>query len=290
MSISTTKIIQQQAKGVATGFAADLTNTFISNLFKRKQQPSNILSRRDTNGRLSSIPERLYQDNIIKRPAAIAINNSGANSGNRLIETMEGKKTSQTMAVDWRVKLALGKNNQQFYSAPILSPLKLTGGVVFPYTPQLAVTHTATYTPTTITHANFQHYTYSNSDIATISITADFTAQNDEEAGYVLAVIHFFRTVTKMYFGRDAAPTAGTPPPILFLSAYGKSLFDRVPVVVTSFTSTFPSDADYYSVNGNRVPTAMGMQISIQPVYNRRQSLNFSLDGFANQKLLSGYI
>jgi len=290
MSISTTKIIQQQAKGVATGFAADLTNTFINNLFKRKQQPSNILSRRDTNGRLSSIPERLYQDNIIKRPAAIAIDNSGAKTATGAIEAMEGKKPGSPMVDDWRVKLDLGKNNQQFYSAPIMTPLQDTGGVVFPYTPQLAVTHTATYTPTAITHANFQHYTYSNSDIAAITISADFTAQNDEEAAYVLAVIHFFRTVTKMYFGKDFWPTAGTPPPILFLSAYGKSLFNRVPVVVTSFTSTFPGDADYFSVNGNRVPTAMNMQIAVQPVYNRRQSLNFSLTGFANQTLPSGYI
>ena len=288
MSISTTKIIQQQAKGVATGFAADLTNTFINNLFKRKQQPSNILSRRDTNGRLSSIPERLYQDNIIKRPAAIAIDNSGARQTNAA--KMEGKKPGETMVDDWRVKLDLGKGNPQFYSAPMMTPLKGTGGVVFPYTPQLAVTHTATYTPTTITHANFQHYTYSNSDIAAITISADFTAQFDEEAAYVLAVIHFFRTVTKMYFGEDSAPTAGTPPPILFLSAYGQSLFNRVPVVVTSFTSTFPSDADYFSVNGNRVPTAMNMQIAVQPVYNRRQSLNFSLNGFANQTLPLGYI
>jgi hypothetical protein len=204
---------------------------------------------------------------------------------------MESKKQGSPMSDDWRVKLDLGKGNQQFYSAPMMTLLKDTGGVVFPYTPQLAVTHSATYTPTVITHANFQHYTYSNSDISAITISADFTAQNALEAAYLLAVIHFFRTVTKMYFGADSNPTAGTPPPILFLSAYGKSLFNRVPVVVTSFTSTFPGDADYFSYNGNRVPTAMNMQIAVQPVYNRRQSLNFSLNGFAKQTLLqNGYI
>ena len=101
--------------------------------------------------------------------------------------------------------------------------------------------------------------------------------------------------VTKMYFGNDKSAPGGTPPPILFLSAYGTHLFDRVPVVVTSFVSTFPADVDYVYVTGakgkSRVPTVMNMSVTVQPVFNIRQSKSFSFDRFARGDLLSqGYI
>ena len=98
-----------------------------------------------------------------------------------------------------------------------------------------------------------------------------------------------------MYFGEDQTPRAGTPPPILFLTAHGPMLFNRVPVVVTSFVSTFPADVDYLYVNSaqgqNRVPTMMSLAVTVQPVFNRQQSKTFSLDKFVNGSLLkSGYI
>jgi hypothetical protein len=295
--ITTSKLIQQQAKGVATSFVADVTNTFVSNLFKGKQQPSNILSRRDSNARLSSLRDALYVAN--KRPASDAIYNSPVNPYAQdfpvdIVPKNPGTRT--TSATDWRVKLDLGSNNQTFYKSALLAPLGPTKGVVFPFTPQLVITHNANYTATPVTHANFQHYTYSNSDIGAITISGDFTAQNQEEGAYLLAVIHFFRSVTKMFFGQDNSPPAGTPPPILFLTAHGTALFNRVPVVVTSFTSTFPSDVNYLYINQpaggqTRVPTMMNLSVMVQPVFNRQQTTQFSLDGFANGKLLKpGYI
>jgi hypothetical protein len=296
--ISTGKLIQQQAKGVATGFASDLASTFISNLFRKKQPQTNILARRDRNMRLATIRADLYVSN--KLPAADVIFNSSVNpyARNEKPEEMTILRNGRlpTARTDQRVKLDLGAGNRTFFKeSKILAPLLSTAGVVFPYTPQLIVTHTANYTPTAITHANFQHYTYSNSDISAIQIAGDFSVQNSTEGEYLLAVIHFFRTVTKMYFGDDKSAPGGTPPPILFLSAYGTHLFDRVPVVVTSFVSTFPADVDYVYVTGakgkSRVPTVMNMSVTVQPVFNRRQSKSFSLDRFAQGDLLSqGYI
>jgi len=296
--ISTGKLIQQQAKGVATGFASDLASTFISNLFRRKQPQTNILARRDRNTRLATIRSDLYVSN--KLPAADVIFNSSVNpyARDENPEQMAILRNGRlpTAKTDQRVKLDLGAGNRTFFKeSKILAPLLDTQGVVFPYTPQLVVTHSANYIPTAITHANFQHHTYSNSDIAAIQIAGDFSVQNSTEGLYLLAVIHFFRTVTKMYFGNDKSAPGGTPPPILFLSAYGTHLFDRVPVVVTSFVSTFPADVDYVYVTGakgkSRVPTVMNMSVTVQPVFNRRQSKSFSLDRFARGDLLSqGYI
>jgi hypothetical protein len=295
--ISTGTLIKQQAKGVATGFASDLASTFVSNLFRRKQPQTNILARRDSQYRLATIRSDLYQSN--KLPAADVIFNSSVNpyarDENPEQMTIIRNGRLGTATTDQRVKLDLGAGNRTFFTNKILEPLVGTKGVVFPYTPQLVVTHSANYIPTAITHANFQHHTYSNSDIAAIQIAGDFSVQNSTEGLYLLAVIHFFRTVTKMYFGNDNSAPGGTPPPILFLSAYGNYLFDRVPVVVTSFVSTFPADVDYVFVKGDRgqsrVPTLMNMSVTVQPVFNRRQSKSFSLDQFARGELLAqGYI
>ena len=193
---------------------------------------------------------------------------------------------------DWRIRIAPGPAlKSKYFDVTILDPLKKTNGVVFPYTPQIAITHSASYQATPLTHANFQHYSYSNSDIAAISIAGDFTAQNEAEGLYVLAVIHFFRSVTKMFFGSDANPVAGTPPPVLFLYGLGEQVLNGVPVVVTSFTSTFPGDTDYLLVKGNRIPTSMSLSINVQPVFNRQQSLTYSSTQFINGSLLNrGYI
>jgi hypothetical protein len=295
--ISTSKVIQQQVKGVATNFVADVASTFVNNLFGGNRPTPNFLVRKDGNFRLATLAENLYYDNE-KRPASNAMYVAPVNPYRVDVNVENGIKTGNirvTEKTDWRVRLDLGKTNNNFYKSPLLLPLQKTNGVVFPYTPQLAITHTATYVPSPITHANFQHYTYANSDVGAINITGDFTAQNEVEGQYLLAVIHFFRAVTKMYFGGDKSPRAGTPPPILFLTAHGPMLFNRVPVVVTSFVSTFPSDANYLYVESaggqTRVPTMMSLAVTVQPVFNRQQAKTFSLDKFVNGGLLTqGYI
>ena len=65
---------------------------------------------------------------------------------------------------------------------------------------------------------------------------------------YLLAVIHFFRTVTKMFYGQD--PQAGTPPPVVFLSGLGQYQFNKHPCVVSQFTYSLPKDVDYIRANG----------------------------------------
>ena len=76
-------------------------------------------------------------------------------------------------------------------------------------------------------------------------ITGDFTAQDNEEANYMLAVIHFFRSVTKMFYGKDQNPSSGTPPPLCYLSGMGGFQFDRHPLLISSFNYSLPNEVDY---------------------------------------------
>lgn len=153
---------------------------------------------------------------------------------------------------DFRVRISLAPGSKYFYNTEtpgILSPLKRTNGVIFPYTPAISVTYAANYDSYDLTHSNYKSYTYRNSSVDQVSIIADFTAQTTEEANYVLAVIHFFRSASKMFYGQDLDPVRGTPPPVLYLSGYGAYQFDNHPLVLSSFAYALPTDVDYISAS-----------------------------------------
>jgi hypothetical protein len=164
--------------------------------------------------------------------------------------------------VDWRARLSLAPDSTYFYNNPaagILAPLISTNGVIFPYTPAININYVANYEPASIVHNNYKVFQYSNSFIDSVTITCDFTAQDDGEANYMLAVIHFFRSLTKMFFGQDQQPKAGTPPPLCYLRGMGAYQFANHPLAVSSFAYNLPNDVDYISTAGpitTQAPTA----------------------------------
>jgi hypothetical protein len=151
---------------------------------------------------------------------------------------------------DWRVRLRLSPGADYLYKAPesqqgILKYLNETDGVVFPYTPTITVSYSANYDQINPTHSNYKVLQYTNSSVDSVSISCDFTAQDTREANYLLAVIHFFRSVTKMFYGQDQNPKPGTPPPLVYLFGLGEFQFNAHPLVVTNFNYALPSDVDY---------------------------------------------
>jgi hypothetical protein len=161
---------------------------------------------------------------------------------------------------DWRVRLSLAPGSNYLYKATnaegILLPLKYTDGVIFPYTPNIQVSYAAHYDPTELTHSNYKIFQYKNSSVDNITITCDFTAQDTAEANYLLAVIHFFKSVTKMFYGKDKNPMRGTPPPLCYLTGLGQFQFDQHPLAITGFNYILPTDVDYIRANitGTTVP------------------------------------
>lgn len=230
---------------------------------------------------------------------------------------------------DWRVRISLAPNSNYFYNDPsnnLLSPLRtevannstsavvqginsLFGsggqsrvGVVFPYTPTVTVQHSANYAAQKLTHSNYTQYFYENSEVGAISINGEFTVQNVNEGQYLLATIYFFRSLTKMFFGRDSM--AGNPPPIVYLNGYGEYYLPNVPCVVTSFSHTMPDSVDYMDIpepglnynpgvtrpvlNSTRLPTTSTISLTVQPVYSRlAQSQGFNLSDFARGALVN---
>jgi len=189
---------------------------------------------------------------------------------------------------DWRVILSLAPESSGYlYKAPnpgILSPLALTDGVIFPYTPQVAVQYSASYDPTEITHSNYKIFQYRSSSVDSVSITGDFTAQDTYEANYMLAVIHFFRSITKMFYGQDQNPRNGTPPPLCYLYGLGSFQFNKHPLAITGFNYSLPNDVDYIRANVSSVenPGAASGQYSNNPTNIRTASSGISPGGVPN--------
>jgi len=194
-----------------------------------------------------AIEAKLYAD------AAISDTNRGLTSTLRNTQTQATQQDYSNFnnKEDWRVRLSLAPSSNYLYKDPdttiagILRPLKATNGVIFPYTPAISVAYAAQYDPASLTHTNYKYYTYNSSSVDQITLSCDFTAQDVFEATYLLAVIHFFKSVTKMFYGQDQDPKPGTPPPLCYLSGLGAFQFNNHPLAITNFTYSLPTDVDY---------------------------------------------
>jgi hypothetical protein len=83
-----------------------------------------------------------------------------------------------------------------------------------------------------------------------------FTAQDTNEANYLLAVIHFLRSATKMFYGQDAE--RGSPPPVVYLSGLGEYQFKEHACLIQQFTYNLPADCDYIRAGS---PNQVGLNL-----------------------------
>jgi hypothetical protein len=151
---------------------------------------------------------------------------------------------------DWRVRLHLPEGSPHLYndleslnSGSILYPLYNTKGIIFPYTPTIAIQYNAQYENYDLVHSNYRGYFYKGSQVQNIVIQATFTAQDTKEANYMLAAMHFLRSCTKMFYGQDKE--RGMPPPVVMLTGLGEYHFNNHPCAITMVNYNLPNDVDY---------------------------------------------
>jgi len=200
----------------------------------------------------------------------------------RFQQTIAGQRKTQNNG-DWRVRLRLAPRAEYLYQArppgEILAPLADSDGVIFPYTPQISTAYRANYSTADLTHSNYRGYFYQNSYVDAVTLRCPFTAQSTAEANYLLAVIHFFRSVTKMFYGQG--PHLGAPPPLVYLSGLGQYQFNENPCVVSSFEYNLPSDVDYIRAGSSNMN-----QTNMQNLRPRQTGGNSSVGAFGS--LLGG--
>lgn len=187
---------------------------------------------------------------------------------------------------DLRVKISMPPESPKiFYKDPqnmIMAPLLDTFGFIFPIQPAITMAHSAEYQTTKLTHSNFPYYHYTNSEIQAISLTGDFPIRTTLDANYVMAGIHFLRSCTRMFNGKDE-DLAGAPPMVLRLKGLGFSGFDNIPVVLSSVTVNYVDSVDYITFKPFRssfnsevakLPVSVSIQISANPVFSRNYITN----------------
>jgi hypothetical protein len=188
------------------------------------------------------------------------------------------QRYNQTTQGDWRVRLRLAPGANYLYNDPnnrLLAPLRISNGVIFPYTPTISTNFSANYDKYDLTHSNYRGYFYKNSTVGDISLNGTFTAQDTAEAEYLLAVIVFLRSATKMFYGKDEF--RGAPPPLVELSGYGQYQFNNHSCLIQSFNYSLPSDVDYIRVTPNNQGINLSnrqARVSSSPVSTIQSILN----------------
>jgi hypothetical protein len=127
-----------------------------------------------------------------------------------------------------------------------LYPIFLTGGLVFPYTPDITEQIQVNYDPVEVVHTNEAFHSYKSTANRRITLSnVVFTCDTFENASYALAALHFFRSYSMMDFGRGRT---GRPPSPMWFSAYGSYAYKDVPVLFTATGFKFPTDVDLVGV------------------------------------------
>ena len=188
---------------------------------------------------------------------------------------------------DWRVRINC---EWSIFNSPLFALLRNTGGVVWPYTPNITVATKANYTPVDATHSNYTFQAYKNSVVEDIQISGEFSCETETDAAYWIAATTFFKTATKMFFGEGEF--AGNPPIVCNLSGYGSSIFDKVPVIIKSFSVELKDDVNYIKCDtfgtNTWVPVMSTISVTVTPVYNRRRLRKFSLQDYSKGKTADG--
>lgn len=202
--------------------------------------------------------------------------------------TIQSQSSREDFAgFDWRARIRPKKGGEDYAYGlvdgqgnrkdSILSPLKQRGGIVFPYTPNLYLQASVDYNEAIQHGANYPFYTYLNSRPPTLPLTSTWTANTTEEAQYLLAVFHFLRSVTKAFYGDSAVKQGfyGTPPPVLIFEYLGQFGFNKVPVIIRSYSISLPDSVDYvpvkYKGTTTYMPTETEIMVDLAPQYTYKK-------------------
>jgi hypothetical protein len=240
---------------------------------------------------------------------------AGISTDSRIVNA-RAQWSGRSDKTDWRVRLQVPDGPLtkffDFDNNPILQPLAASKGIFWPLTPAVIIQHSANYNAMDQVHSNFPHQAYQNSQVDSFNVIGEYPVQNSEDAKHWIATINFLRTATKMFFGADDGLDGlkGNPPPIMHFYGYGDHMFNKVPVVISTFNvelkpgidyiSTKQSNTPYRELNGpdagfdlsadqaaaqSWAPTLSLISVLLTPIYSRDSIKNFSMKKFVNGEL-----
>lgn len=150
---------------------------------------------------------------------------------------------------DPRFRLRAMTNREQVYGpqGSFLSGLLYQmDGIVSLDTPTVNISQNARFNDQVPQHSNMQHLWWGGSAETELSVSVPMSSRYASEAAYHVAVVHMLRYLTRGYFGSFESPALrGYPPPVLSLTVFGFALIRDVPVVLSSWSASWPSNVDF---------------------------------------------
>jgi len=208
---------------------------------------------------------------------------------------------------DWRVRISAPFD---LLGGTLNSRLEDTHGLIFPYTPTVSISTTASYNTMGFTHNNYPFNAYKNSQVDDITITGEFSCETPSDAEYWLAATLFLKAATKMFFGKSSH--VGNPPVICSLSGYGSHVLNDISCVIKNFNVTLPAEVDYIlyegaskaspsawdshsskssmaQVEGEKtwVPILSEISVTVSPIYSREKIRKFNLQDYTSGNVKS---
>jgi hypothetical protein len=208
-----------------------------------------------------------------------------------------------------QTKAAIPKEELGDYRVFLVSILDLTQSpntgdikrVIFKVTPQISESRSVDYTPVQPIHlpGGIQIYKFTGS--RTFEISAHFISRNSTDALENIKLLQTLRSWTMPFFGATKV-LKGAPPEVLYLygyspsSSYRKNVnginINRIPVVMTSLSITYPEDVDYIqtkvgSTNTEPFPVKMDVNISLIETHSPYEYERFDLIKFKKGELVS---
>lgn len=278
-------LIDQSAQNLA---AQNLATQSIATNFENSTGSSSI-----TKSLLSTSPSGSQLTDVANSIARSSGIGTATSVVSALLGSSSGKKSNTTQP-DRRIKLRPKVGVSSYIkTSPILSPLATTNGLVFPSDLRINVNNKASYGEQHTTHMNQDFRYYTNTPAMQFDISGTFTAQNSQEAAYMLAAFHFLSLMTKMHTGSNSStdPSIGLPPPVLLLSGFGLYNFNDLPVIMIGGNYNYDPSVDNVTVtvNGvpNDVPSLCTISVSVVVQNTPAKLRTFDWNSFASGKLLS---
>lgn len=156
--------------------------------------------------------------------------------------------------------------------------------IIFHVSPNVDESRSATYDTISPLHFPGSIQVYKTTNARAININGKFIARNTAEAARTIEYMNLIRSWVMPYYGEGTSEKEytskrlGAPPDILVLRAYGKKNMEYIPVVLSSYSWTYPDDVDYIPTEfGESCPRIIDVSLTLMETYSPEEYGKFDL-------------
>jgi hypothetical protein len=238
--------------------------------------------------------------------------------------SVPGRKSSQVMMTTEAQQLKELRKNLRMdegsleqtneYKVKLTSTIDPDKYVIFEVTPTFSDTRSAVYNPLEIVHHPGQIQVYKTTESRSFQLQGRLISNTSAEAADNLIYINRIRSWVMPYYGggtetrMETKKYFGAPPEVLWFSAYGKFHFEKIPVVVTSYSFTYDEQYDMIPANESSkldndgillqndsktpvpMPVIMAFTVDIRESYSPAEFSSFDLREYREGNLVTAFL